>query len=269
VLLAEGSKPILLRDQTGISIPVGTASVAGRKYSLVATQALLLTAVALLGAGPLARLGATTPGGATTLRLVIAGGAVVLAASAAVSGRAFAAGAVADKVRRVLARLPILGSRIGRHQRAFTEADAAAESYFRRPLRQRAARAFPFFVAWCVESFETWCFLRVVGVELDLWSAFCLEVPLGLLRSIAFFTPAGVGIQDLGYATALAAFGVPDAGAAALAFTLLKRCKEMLWVGAGYLLLAMSRQRVFADAAAQSPSASSRLVLRSSRDATV
>ena len=61
---------------------------------------------------------------------------------------------------------------------------------------------------------------------------------MGLLRSVAFFTPAGLGVQDLGYATALG--GAPDA---VLAFTLLKRCKELFWVAVGYGLLALRRSR--------------------------
>lgn len=223
VLLAEGSKPLLLRSQTGIPVPVGTASVAGRKYSLVATQALLLAIVAIAGHGRLAP--------------IILLGAVVMAISAAASGRALCRGAVAEKTRRLLARLPFCGGIAQRHRGSFTEADVAAERYFGRPLAERAARALPFLLAWCVESIETWFLLRLVGVELGLWSAFCLEVPLGLLRSIAFFTPAGLGVQDFGYATALAASGVPDAPAAGLAFVVLKRSKEMVWVAVGYALL--------------------------------
>ncbi len=223
VLLSEGSKPLLLRSHTGISIPTGTASVAARKYSLVATQALLLALVAVVGGGRLAP--------------IIFGGALVLGISAALSGRALCRGAVADKARRLLARLPFCGGIARRHQAAFTDADVAAERYFGRPIGERASRALPFLMAWCVEALETWFLLRLVGVEVGLGVAFCIEVPLGLLRSVAFFTPAGLGIQDFGYAAALASFGVPDAGAAALAFVVLKRTKEMVWVAVGYALL--------------------------------
>lgn len=241
VLLAEAGKPLLLRAQTGIPIPTGTASVAARKYSLVATQAMLLALVALFGGVPLDRLGAGVPGGGRTLSAILGGGALVLALSAAASGHALCRGGVAVKVRRVFARLWLLRTLASRHETAFTEADVAAERYFGRPLRKRAAGAIPFLLAWCVESFETWFLLRLAGVELGLGTAFCLEVPLGLLRSIAFFTPAGLGVQELGYATALAALGVPDAASAALAFVLLKRCKEALWIAIGYVLLLLGK----------------------------
>ncbi|CAN5194858.1 lysylphosphatidylglycerol synthase transmembrane domain-containing protein [soil metagenome] len=232
VLVAEGAKPVLLRAHTGVAIPTGTASVAARKYSLVAAQALLLALVALFG---------RVAGGSTVLRLVIGGGAIVLATSAAYSGRALSGGATANAVRRLIARLPILGPIAKRHEKGFSEADRAAERYFGMPLAQRARRALPFFLAWCVESFETWFLLRLASCPVTLYDAFCIEVPLGLLRSVAFFTPAGLGVQDLGYASMLAAFGVPDAAATALGFVVLKRAKEILWGATGYVLLGLSR----------------------------
>jgi hypothetical protein len=199
---------------------------------------------------PFDRLGAALPGGGA--RAVIGAGAAVMAVSVALSGRALGRGGVAGRVRRVFARLPLLRSLAARHDMAvetFTEEDAAAARYFGRPLRDRAWSAVPFLLAWCVEAFETWFLLRLVGVELGLGVAFCLEVPLGLLRSVAFFTPAGLGVQDLAYATALASLGVPDAPAAALGFVMLKRCKETLWIAVGYALLALGRSPPQARAA--------------------
>ncbi len=241
VLLAEGSKPVLLRTWTGIAVPIGSASVAARKYSLIATQATLLAVVAVFGAAPLERFGAGIPGGGVTLRAIIGTGAGVLALSAAASGRALCRGRIAAKLRALLARIPLARSVATRHENAFSETDAAAERYFGRPLGARALSALPFLFAWCVEAFETWFLLRIVGVEIGLGVAFCLEVPLGLLRSVAFFTPAGLGVQDLGYATALASLGTPDATSAALAFVLLKRSKEALWIAVGYVLFVLGR----------------------------
>jgi hypothetical protein len=85
VLFAEGSKPLLLRTRTGVAIPIGAASVAARKYSLVVTQAALLGAIARFGGAAIARLGARLPGGPATLRVIVAAGSVVLALSAGAS----------------------------------------------------------------------------------------------------------------------------------------------------------------------------------------
>jgi uncharacterized membrane protein YbhN (UPF0104 family) len=62
-----------------------------------------------------------------------------------------------------------------------------------------------------------------------------------MIRNIAFVSPAGLGIQDLGYAGLLQVFGVPDWLSVAATFTVLKRSKELLWSAAGYCILATMR----------------------------
>jgi uncharacterized membrane protein YbhN (UPF0104 family) len=54
---------------------------------------------------------------------------------------------------------------------------------------------------------------------------------------MAFFVPAGLGVQDLGYFAFFSALGVPDAMGVGAAFVLLKRTKELFWVCVGYTLL--------------------------------
>jgi hypothetical protein len=58
---------------------------------------------------------------------------------------------------------------------------------------------------------------------------------------VAFVVPAGIGIQDLGYALFLRALAVPNASEVAAAFTLLKRGKELLLVTLGLCLLGIDQ----------------------------
>jgi hypothetical protein len=60
--------------------------------------------------------------------------------------------------------------------------------------------------------------------------------------------PAGLGLQDLGYVTAFAALGIPDAANLGAAFILLKRTKELCWIGTGYSLLALDTRQPRAPA---------------------
>ncbi len=64
-----------------------------------------------------------------------------------------------------------------------------------------------------------------------------------LLRSAAVPVPAGIGVQDLGYLLFLKALGVPDWKTAGTAFVVLKRGKDLVWVLAGFALLALGRWR--------------------------
>jgi len=97
-----------------------------------------------------------------------------------------------------------------------------------------------FLACWLVEAIDTAIVLRVLGVSLDFAFAMAAEGAISMLRSIGNVMPAGLGVQDAGYATLLPAMGVaPDAAAA---FVLVKRGKELLWIAAGYALLAAIRR---------------------------
>jgi hypothetical protein len=71
------------------------------------------------------------------------------------------------------------------------------------------------------------------------------------VRGLAFFVPAGLGIQDIGYLAFLRGFGVPHAVTVGAAFVFVKRSKEIFWILIGYLLLAgQTWRRTGATAAA-------------------
>ena len=65
-----------------------------------------------------------------------------------------------------------------------------------------------------------------------------IEVMLSFLKNVLFILPAGIGVQDVGYVSCLAALGVPDALNMGAAFSVLKRGKELFWATFGYALLA-------------------------------
>jgi uncharacterized membrane protein YbhN (UPF0104 family) len=93
-----------------------------------------------------------------------------------------------------------------------------------------------FFACWILESLETALILWLVGAPLDLGLAMAVEVGLTLVRSLGNVAPAGLGIQEAGYATLLTATGASVETAAA--FVLLKRGKDLVWIAIGYGLLA-------------------------------
>ena len=98
--------------------------------------------------------------------------------------------------------------------------------------------------AWLMDSVETWLILRVLGVRIGFFSVYAFEPGLSLVRSMAFFVPAGLGVQDLGYFAFFNALGVPDAMGVGAAFVLLKRTKELFWVIVGYSLLFVLRVKI-------------------------
>jgi len=114
------------------------------------------------------------------------------------------------------------------------------------PAATRLATA-AYCAGWLVEAFETLLILRLVGGPLDPGLALAAEVGVSLVRSVGNVAPAGLGLQDAGYAVLFEALGVPAPTTAA--FVVLKRGKELVWIAAGYALLAAMRRPAAAGSA--------------------
>jgi uncharacterized membrane protein YbhN (UPF0104 family) len=219
-------------------LEAGVAAVAGRKCMVGFAEGLYLVASVVVGFSVLRAQAAVAPW------IVLGLGALMLAMFGGAS-LALASGSVAAKLHRLLASLPIppLRKWIAGRSRGFTGTDARLAALFRaHPLRLASACGLS-LVSWSLESVETWLLLHLVGVPMPLTTAFAFEASVSLLRSLAAFSPGGLGFQDAGYVAALVALGVPDAATAGAAFVVLKRAKELVWALAGYGSLALRDAR--------------------------
>jgi len=89
------------------------------------------------------------------------------------------------------------------------------------------------FVAWIASGIWLWVVMRLCGAHVSVFSAIAVEALLGGLRSVTFFIPASVGIQEAGYVALVSMFGMgPEIG---LAVSLLKRARDVV-VGVPVLL---------------------------------
>jgi len=229
-VVAEGLKPYLLARTERVPVATTVATLAAQKCVLVLAQATYLGLALILGYGLLAGIGTGMPWlvGLGVIFLLIVGGALSLV---------FAQGAVAAKLHRLLMRLPFPRLRRwleGGHGH-FAAADASLAALAARPRRRLWVSYGLFVMAWLAETLETYVLLSIVGVHLSAVHVLVLEACAVFLRNLAFFVPAGLGVQDAGYLAFLRAFGVPaDVGAA---FVILKRAKELVWIAIGYLVL--------------------------------
>lgn len=79
---------------------------------------------------------------------------------------------------------------------------------------------------WIGTSLEAWLALRLMGARLDFGPVLVIESLLYAIRSVAFFVPNAVGVQEGAYIMLGAGFGLtPDI---ALALSLLKRGRDLL-----------------------------------------
>jgi len=89
-------------------------------------------------------------------------------------------------------------------------------------------------MGWLSGSVETWFFCRLLGLDIPLFDCIVLESFLQLVRTGSFFIPMSLGVQEGGLAFFVSAMGFsPVSG---LALSLLKRARQILWIGIGFLV---------------------------------
>jgi putative membrane protein len=100
----------------------------------------------------------------------------------------------------------------------------AIAGLYRRPRRLVACLALH-IAAWFASAGATWLILALIGRPLPLWRTAALESLMLAVRNVAFFVPAGLGVQEGAYVVLGPLFGLPPH--AALALSLLKRSRDV------------------------------------------
>ncbi len=104
---------------------------------------------------------------------------------------------------------------------------------YRRPSRTIGSFAWH-LAGWVVGAGELWIAFHALGIELSLLQAIALESLVQAVRSVGFFVPMGLGIQEGGYVASAALFGIsPELG---LTVSLIKRARDLI-LGVPIILL--------------------------------
>ncbi len=238
-VLAEGVAVYLLRSVCGIEAGLAVASLAARRFFIFLSFGLTLAASAVVGHALLGRISPRVLGHAGLGWVVPVAAAVVLGAAFALRA-ALLGGALAGRVLRTLKRVPIRPVRhwAERQAGAFSEVDRQVVVALTGRRGGPVLTTLYYTGIWLSESCETFFILSLLGAGLSFRAVFSFEGLLTLIRGLAFFTPSGLGVQDLGYLTFLKGFGVAQALDVGAAFVVVKRSKETFWIIIGYLLLA-------------------------------
>lgn len=245
VVLSEGLMPLLLRDRCGMPIAEATAATAARKWLGTRSHGLYILLGAVLGWGFLADRSRAMTGAPGVLPWVIAFSALLPLSLSAFMELAMSRGALAKRTWALLERVPLTSLRAW--LRARGDAAVATDAELARVIDQgkpRAAAATLLYVAACLcESLEAYVIARALGAPFGFVEILAFEAGLSLVRSVVFFAPSGIGVQDLGYVALFGSTGLPGAEATGAAFVIVKRAREMVWVAAGwFFVLAYARR---------------------------
>ena len=98
------------------------------------------------------------------------------------------------------------------------------------------------FIGWVMYVGESWILLEAMGLEPTIRSAFAMESVGSLFRLIFFMVPSGIGGQDASFFALFKLYDYPLEQAGV--FILVKRFKEVIWIGMGFLLILLFRFRL-------------------------
>ncbi len=125
--------------------------------------------------------------------------------------------------------------------RRFLELDHQIKKFYTTNPRHFFLSIFFNFLGWFTGSFEVYYIAKVLGMNIGFPEAWLLEALIQVLRIITFFIPSSVGAQEGGIVLIFSQFGF--ASPVSLAFALIRRLREILWVGLGLFLWSLVEDR--------------------------
>ena len=119
--------------------------------------------------------------------------------------------------------------------------DQTLQSFYRRQWRRFALSGGFHLLGWLMGVLETWLFLRVLQIPASLATAMVIEALGSAVRFATFFMPGSLGALEGANTAAFAALGF--GAQAGLAFSVLRRLRQVVWIGLGGLVLVLARGR--------------------------
>jgi uncharacterized protein (TIRG00374 family) len=114
--------------------------------------------------------------------------------------------------------------------------DATILGFYTRHRSAFYASTGLYLLGWLAEALEVYVIIFYLGEPPNIVSAISIGALAVLIKGGTFFIPGSLGAQDGGNLLLLKAFGYSDV--TGITFALLRRFRELIWIGVGLLCLA-------------------------------
>jgi glycosyltransferase 2 family protein len=118
--------------------------------------------------------------------------------------------------------------------RKFLELDKQIKSFYTENPTRFLLSVFYKFLGWFTGAFEVWYMGKILGMPIGFAEAWLLEALIQVLRIVTFFIPSSIGAQEGGIVLIFSQFGY--ATPLALTFAVIRRLREIVFIGVGLLL---------------------------------
>ena len=115
--------------------------------------------------------------------------------------------------------------------------DQTILSFYSHHQRTFYASIGVYFFGWLAESLEVFGIIYALGGSVSFLTAISIGAFAVFIKGGSFFIPGSLGAQEAGNLLLLQAFGYSDV--TGLTFALLRRFRELVWIGIGLLCLAI------------------------------
>jgi putative membrane protein len=126
--------------------------------------------------------------------------------------------------------------------------DRTLHTFYRHTPRRLTLSITFHLIAWLLGAVESYLILQFIGVPVSLLTATVIEAFGTGVRFATFLVPASLGVQEGGFVVTFVALGLSAADG--LAFGLVRRLRELVWVAVGLALFAVSRRPIVAESSA-------------------
>jgi len=117
--------------------------------------------------------------------------------------------------------------------------DAAILNFYAKDRRAFLLSTGSCFLGWLAEALEVYLMIASLGLAVTPSAAIAIAALSVFIKGSTFFIPGSVGAQEGGNLLLMIAFGYTDVNG--MAFALLRRLRELVWIGIGLVCLTALR----------------------------
>jgi uncharacterized protein (TIRG00374 family) len=128
-------------------------------------------------------------------------------------------------------RLPMLRGFLDRHEPLLLSTDAILKEYLVEHRARFWASALSYFGFFLGGALETWLILWMMGLPTSLSVMLFIHIWLAVVIRLTAFIPSNLGTHEAGALMVFALVGLP--AEAALAFSLFRRLRQLVWMALG------------------------------------